>query len=89
MPEVHFDSMHYCLVRLPHYVQDTKKIAAEILERKKEEVKLTPAIAKQKLGGRKTDSAGESSEPSTDSSTEDESEYEIEEIYQVGTHIIF
>jgi len=67
----------------PFTFKDTKKIAAEILERKKEEMKLTPAIAKQKLGGRKTDSAGESSEPSTDSSTEDESEYEIEEIYQL------
>ena len=50
-------------------------------------MKLTPAVAKQKLGGRKTDSAGESSEPSTDSSTEEESEYEIEEIYQVTIHI--
>ena len=68
----------------PFTFKDTKKIAQEILERKKEEMNLTTPISKLSIGGRKTDSAGESSGPSTDSSSsEEESEYEIEEIYQV------
>ena len=83
----------------PFTFKDTKKIAQEILERKKEEMNLTTPISKLSLtasrstgssgGGGNSggvgghDSAGESSEPSTDSSTDDESEYEVEEIYQV------
>ena len=67
----------------PFTFKDTKKIAQEILERKKEEMNLTTPIAKLSLTPRKTDSAGESSGPSTDSSTEEDSEYEIEEIFQV------
>jgi len=83
----------------PFTFKDTKKIAQEILERKKEEMNLTTPISKLSLtasrstgssgGGGNSggvgghDSAGESSEPSTDSSTDDESEYEVEEIYQL------
>ncbi len=68
----------------PFTFKDTKKIAQEILERKKEEMNLSTPISKLTIGNRKSDSAGESSGPSTDSSTDEDSEYEIEDIYQVN-----
>ncbi|XP_023332064.1 polycomb group protein Pc [Eurytemora carolleeae] len=67
----------------PFTFKDTKKIAQEILERKKEEMNLSTPISKLTIGNRKSDSAGESSGPSTDSSTDEDSEYEIEDIYQL------
>ena len=67
----------------PFTFKDTKKIAQEILERKKEEMNITTPISKLTLITRKPDSAGESSEPSSESSEDEESEYEVEEIYQV------
>ena len=76
----------------PFTFKDTKKIAQEILDRKKEEMKmsgsggLTAGGPPTTTGARRTtDSAGESSGPSTESSTDEDSEYEIDEIYQVGT----
>ena len=77
----------------PFTFKDTKKIAQEILDRKKEEMKLSGSGGLTAAGGpptttgarRTTDSAGESSGPSTESSTDEDSEYEIDEIYQVGT----
>ena len=63
----------------PFTFKDTKKIAQEILDRKKEEMK----VGGVSLGPHRSDSAGESSGPSTEESTDDDSEYEIEEIYQV------
>ena len=75
----------------PFTFKDTKKIAQEILDRKKEEMKLsgsgglTAGGPPTTTGARRTtDSAGESSGPSTESSTDEDSEYEIDEIYQVG-----
>ena len=76
----------------PFTFKDTKKIAQEILDRKKEEMKLSGSGGLTAAGGpptttgarRTTDSAGESSGPSTESSTDEDSEYEIDEIYQVS-----
>lgn len=68
----------------PFTFKDTKKIAQEILNRKKEEMNVqTPKVVVAPL--RLADSAGESSSPSTDSSStsDEDSEYEIEEIYQL------
>jgi len=70
----------------PFSFKDTKKIAQEILERKKEEMKLKSTSPK--LQPRvASDSAGESSDPSTDdgssSESEQESDYETEIIYQL------
>lgn len=70
----------------PFSFKDTKKIAQEILERKKEEMKIKSTSPKLQPKPA-SDSAGESSDPSTDdgSSTESdqESDYETEIIYQL------
>jgi len=72
----------------PFSFKDTKKIAQEILERKKEEMKLLKSGASPKIQPRlPSDSAGESSDPSSDDSgsseSDEESEYETEIVYQL------
>eukprot|EP00088_Acartia_fossae_P009453 TRINITY_DN14581_c0_g1_i13.p1 TRINITY_DN14581_c0_g1~~TRINITY_DN14581_c0_g1_i13.p1 ORF type:complete len:595 (-),score=168.49 TRINITY_DN14581_c0_g1_i13:172-1956(-) len=83
----------------PFSFKDTKKIAQEILERKKEEMKMKSTNSTGSGAGGASgvspkvqprpasDSAGESSDPSTDegssSESEQESDYETEIIYQL------